>query len=464
MAFNIYPASPVRFVKRIGVLVWLLAGAAPSPLAAQSAEGDRFWAENRFAEAKSAYERALSSDPASAHALYRLAVLASWRNDLDSANALADRARAADPANADVRMLQARLAAWQGDFDGAISAYDSVLRAHPDRGDAHLELARTLYWSGDFRRAGTSLARATATGSSSMEMRVFEAQLRRATRGAVEVGAGWNTDSDENTNWWQTIGMTVPLDEVIRFTALAGAQESRDPLREGTRLLGELGVRWSARHIGFTAAGGVRRLEPEPGDSRNEETYRAVVSTESRRIVAALSLAHLPFDETAQLIGSGLDIDVLEGAADITLRRGLVLGAGGGWMGVSDDNTRYSATASLTQALAGRFFVGVHARQMGFDFRGTGYFSPDRFRLAEGRAGWTHSGGWWDARVSGGVGVQQAFEGADVQGEWHVEARVGRRWARGVLELFGNVTNSLERSTTGAYRSGAAGVRVGVGL
>ena len=464
MISNIYPAGGRRsdLMRRILVLAALTLG--PSSLSGQAAQGDSLWAAGRRSEARAAYERALASDSASAPALYRLALLASWRNDLDSAGALARRARAADPLNADVQMLQARLAAWRGSFDEAVAIYDSVVVRHHDRADAHLELARTLYWRGDLARASRTIARASELDGSNADVRVLDARLRRATRAAIEIGAGWHTDSDENTSWWQTIAAVAPLSDRTRHISRAGAQQSTDPIREGSRLLGELGLVSSIGRATVNVAGGARRLAPEGGDSRTEPTYRGGIHVRSRSVSAGISFAHLPFDETARLIGSALDLDVVDGEAEMTLRPGLLLQLGGGAAWISDGNDRYNVTASLSQTVAQRFFVGTYGRQMGYEFQGVGYFSPDRFRLAEVRAGWSGTTRWWDGRVTGGVGVQQAFEGADLQGEWHVDARVGRRWVGGVIEAFGSVTNSLERSTTGAYRSGAVGVQVVVGL
>jgi hypothetical protein len=51
------------------------------------------------------------------------------------------------------------------------------------------------------------------------------------------------------------------------------------------------------------------------------------------------------------------------------------------------------------------------------------------------------------------------------QTEWHVEARMGRRWGTGNrLDLFGGVTNSAVSSTSGAFRYRNAGVSLTLGL
>ena len=51
------------------------------------------------------------------------------------------------------------------------------------------------------------------------------------------------------------------------------------------------------------------------------------------------------------------------------------------------------------------------------------------------------------------------------QSEWHLDARVGRRWGTGNrLDVFGTVTNSAVSSTSGAFRYRTAGVSVRLGL
>ena len=71
--------------------------------------------------------------------------------------------------------------------------------------------------------------------------------------------------------------------------------------------------------------------------------------------------------------------------------------------------------------------------------------------------------------MSGGLGAQQAFRGADAQAEWHGEARFGRGWGpggvdRNIIELFGGISSSLESSASGAFRYRTAGLRVSIGL
>lgn len=288
---------------------------------------------------------------------------------------------------------------------------------------------------------------------------------RRRGRGPVEASAGWSNDSDDNTTWWQTLGASAALADAVRAFASAGAMQASDPMRDANRLMAEGGLRFSTRRLRGNAAGGARRLSLGSSD-RVEPSYRAGLGVElAPSAWVGASFAHHSFDETAQLIGSGIDIDALGGSFDIGVDRDFSAGVSGGLAWLTDGNERYAVSAIVTRTLARRFFIGAMARQMGYDLPGIGYFSPDRFRLAEGRAGWSYGSPRWTARLSGGLGVQQARAGASTQAEWHAEVRFGRGWGRGsVVEVFGGISNSLESSATGAFRHRTAGVRAEIGL
>ncbi len=505
-----------------------------SVLAAQSAEGDRFWAAGRFDDARVAYERELAANPASVHSLYRLAVLASWRGDLDSALTLAGHARELEPADPDVRLLQAQVLAWQAKLPTALLRYDSIIAANPERLDAQLARARVLAWDGrfdaadqayaailardpdnpealagraeatawrgDLDRAAQLFAQGLAADSANQSARVGLAQvhfwqgrsalasrevaevlardstnhdarmldhaIRLARRSFVELAAGWNNDSDHNTSWWQRGMVTAPLADRLAVFAGGGLQQSRDPLRHAQRQSVEGGVHVALGKVDATVAAGARRLAPDAGAVRTEPSFRGSVTLRpARRVSVGAGYSHHPFDETAELIGSGLDVDEAEATIEAGVARSTTVTVGGGGAWFSDDNTRYHLLAAVMQQLPQHFFAGVYGRQMGYDFKGAGYFSPDRFRTGEVRGGWTYDDVRWTARLAGGLGVQQAFRGAETQAEWHADAAVGRKWGTGnVVEFFGGLSNSLERTVTGAYRYRSAGLRVTLGL
>ncbi|HEU5358559.1 MAG TPA: hypothetical protein VFU45_05550 [Gemmatimonadales bacterium] len=66
--------------------------------------------------------------------------------------------------------------------------------------------------------------------------------------------------------------------------------------------------------------------------------------------------------------------------------------------------------------------------------------------------------------MSGGIGVQRIDGGRD-RSEWHGELRAAHRWgAANELAVYGGITNSAAAYTTGAFRSGTAGMAVRSGL
>ncbi len=476
----------------------LLAGSA-SPLAAQVADGNRAWAEGRYPEARAAYERALAQDPSSVRALYRLAVLAAWDNHLDSSLALLTRARAIEPADPDVRTAEAQVLAWQGKLGPALARYDSLLAEDPERREAQLGRARVLAWQGRYRAAdsayalilfadprdpaalagraqaarwrgrdraaGEFVARALAADPANRDALTVRRELREASGPRVELTGGWNNDSDHDTNWSESLTLSTGLVPGLRVFGTGGLQQSSDPVRHAHRSLIEGGAELSAGMARITAAAGARELDPDGAASRSEFTARGGLGLRpARGVGVGATFAHLPLDETAFLIGSGLDIDMLDGSVDLQLARHTALGLGGGAAWISDGNRRVSAVAALTQDVSRHFFVGAYGRLLDYRQHGVGYFSPDRFGMGEARAGVMAAARGWEGRLSGGLGVQHT-SGSSAQAEWHVEGRVARRW-NGVTsaELFGGVTNSVASSVTGAYRYRYAGLRILIGL
>ncbi len=482
------------------VVIATLAAAALTPLSAQVAQGNAHWEAGRIAEAKAAYERELASNPASVRSLFRLATLAAREGMLDSALAMVARARAVEPADPDVRLLEAQVLSWKGDLAGAEARYDSVMADQPGRMDAALGRAQVLswdgrldpaiaqyqqvlerdsanvealvglaqawYWKGRPSRAQPHVRRALELDASHGVATGLERDISRAMRSTVRLQPGWSDDSDDNTSWWEMATLEAPVADGIRAFVTGRAQQSRDVSLEGSALLAEGGVRMTRPSWGANASAGARRLSPDGGDSRTEPGWQlGGYLSPVRQFTLSGSWQHTAFDETARLIASDIDYDIINGSLDIGLSRSAKLGLGGGYTWYSDDNQRYHAVAVITQTVAREFFVGAFGRQMGFDFTAPEYFSPGRFRLLEARAGWSRVRPMWEASLSGGLGGQQPFEDSDWQAEWHAEADAAVRPAERVkLGAFAAITNSVERSVTGAYRFRSAGVRLEIGL
>ena len=120
---------------------------------AQVVDADAAWNQGRYGAAREAYLRALTQDPASVRASYRLGVLAAWDGNLDSALTYLAQARAADPADPDVRAMQATVLSWAGEYPASLVKWDSLIALSPARLDGLVGKARTLSWDGREREA-----------------------------------------------------------------------------------------------------------------------------------------------------------------------------------------------------------------------------------------------------------------------------------------------------------------------
>jgi hypothetical protein len=262
------------------------------------------------------------------------------------------------------------------------------------------------------------------------------------------------------------VAASGPLGSGVGIFGSVNALETSDPVRQATRVGGELGLTLAAGHFQLTGAGGARRLNPETASPRTVATYRGQLRY---RPVPALgfgiSYSRIPFDEIASLIERELDMELLEAGFDARPLPGLTVYAGGGELWLSDGNSRWSGSAGLTQKLLRHFFIGAFGRTLSYDHRGIGYFSPDRFSVLEGTAGYNLESGSWIGSLGGGIGAQQVGKQGTAQSEWHLEARLGQRWGNGNrVEAFGLVTNSAVSSTTGAFRYRSGGLLVRLGL
>jgi hypothetical protein len=281
----------------------------------------------------------------------------------------------------------------------------------------------------------------------------------------VETSTAWSNDSDDNTNWSQAVAAAASVADGMRAFGSVSALQAGDPVRDASRVGGEAGMTWTVDRFQLTGAAGARALDAAAG-TRTAATYRGRASYRPVPTVGlGLGYSRSPFDETALLIERGLDLESLEGSADLALTPWLSASAGGGRTWLSDGNSRSSAIAGLTGTLRRHWSIGAVGRTLSYQRRGTGYFSPDRFSLLEAIGAYSLARGNWDGRVSGGLGAQQIGAGGEAQSEWHVELRVGRRWGLGNrVELFGLVTNSAVSSTSGAFRYRSAGATVRLGL
>ena len=478
-------------------LVLLALGA---PLGAQQREGDDAWNHGRLDEARTAYEQVLAADSTAFRANLRIGVMLSWRGKQDSALAFIARARRSEPTDLEARLIEAKVMAWAHRYRDAIARYDSVLAAQPGLSEAELGRARARAWRGDLGGAergyravlaaeprnadalaglgyvyhwqgrdgpaGRKAREALAADPAHEAGRALRDVVRAATRPATEVGAIWSNDSDDNTNFWQTLEASAPLAPGLRVLGSVGALEASDPVRNATRVGGEAGLTWAVGDVQLTGAAGARRLTPDTAAARTSETYRGRLSWRPvPRFGVSVGYARYPFDEIASLMERRLNLESLDAGFDATPARGLSIFGGGGGVWFSDGNHRTNAGAGITQTIHGGLYAGAYGRALAYERKGLGYFSPDRFHLLEGIVGYNLDRDHWAGRLSGGLGAQQIGRAGATQSEWHLDARLGRRWGTGNrFDVFGSVTNSAVSSTSGAFRYRTAGVSLRLGL
>lgn len=419
-----------------------------------------------FRASLSKWDSLIALAPDRRDAQYGKARTLSWAGRMKEADSAYSALSKSDPSDLDAVAGRGQVAAWQGDYPRAAQYYQEVLVSDPENVNALVGLAQVRQWQGRPAEAEQQIAKAIAVAPTDRSAVEAQRSIRAIRRPRLNVELGWSHDSDKNTLWWQSIGASVLLANGIRGFASAGVAEASDPVRDGTRLSAEAGLSLDYGNVNLTGAVGARGLSSDGFDSRTLGTWRAAASYRfAPNAGAGIGYSHYSFDETALLLGRDLDIDEVSLDGDIEPRPGLSIGAGvaKGWL--SDDNRRSSAVLGVTQRVARRFTVGVFGRVLDYDEPGIGYFAPDRFLLGEGRGSFTYGVRRWEARISGGLGLQQIGKGSSAQNEWHAEVRGARRWSiDNEVALSAGISNSAESSTTGAFRyyTGALTVRLGL--
>jgi tetratricopeptide (TPR) repeat protein len=482
-----------RVTRRLGDLVKAASAALlvlVAPLAAQLPDAEAAFRRGDYRLARAAYERVLAADSTSVRALYQLAILDSWDGKLGRSLERFARLRRLAPADGDIMVAQARVLGWADRTAAAAALYDSVLTHAPDRTDALAGRARTVAWSGDLDRAEglwrealvrhqddpelliglaqtlywkgqpglaeAYAARARALAPQDRSVLELARELRAAVRPSVRTTVDGAGDSDGNTFVAQEAYYEASLSTAVRGTLRAGWRHaSLDTLAgasygAGGQISTSLGAKAAVQ-----AGLGVRRLDPDSGPGTTALTATFGLRLRPGRYVAGgIGYSRAPFDETAPLIERGLVVDALDGSLDVSPSPHWSLSGGGGGAWLSDGNRRYSAVAAVLARVAPGVQLGPFARVMGYRQRGSGYFSPDRFSVLEGRvtADWHRT--QWGVRADGGVGTQQVFKGAAHQLEWHASLTFTRGWgATNEIALVGLLTNSAVAIATGGART-----------
>lgn len=422
--------------------------------------------DKQYAAALARYDSLLAENPRLREAALGRARTLGWSGRLQESRTVYRNMIAADSTDREAMLGGAQVSAWGGDLGLAEAEYRRLLARNSRDIEARVGLGYVYLWQGRETAAGRQAEYVRGLDSTYKAGRELRRAVREATRPTVESSANWSNDSDDNTSFWQSLGANASLGSGVGLFASVNALETSDPLRDATRVGTEAGLSISAGRFHILGAGGVRRLNPETAPARTSETYRTRLGYRPiPGLGLSLGYSRLPFDETAALIERRLDMESLESSIDVRPTGTLTVYGGAGALWLNDGNSRTSWSAGLNQKIGRRIFVGLFGRTLGYERRGIGYFSPDRFSLFEGVAGYAFENRSWGVSFSGGLGAQQVGERGSAQTEWHVEGRAGPRWGSGNrIELFGLVTNSAVSSTTGAFRYRAAGLTVRLGL
>lgn len=435
------------------------------------------WAD-RHGEALAAYDAWLAHAPEDAEAARARAQVLAWAGRLvEAADAYRDRlARGADPEAA--RGL-ARVIAWSGDLAGSAAAWRAVLARDSADVDAWFGLAETLHWDGRTDEAARALERARALAPDRADVRTLRDVVQAERRTTAEPVLLRSQDSDGNVVASLTLTMAPRAWRGVRWRVAGGYRDAADPTQSASATNGRLQAAWSTpgRRLVLSGEAGATRLsrrEREPTSTpRRDVTRPWVVARASgqptERVEAGLTLAAVPFDETAALITRGVHTRALDADVTVTLPGRLALAVAGGHLqvlGGTVANGRRALVSSLRWtpadaggegagrgarggALAGRTSLAATWRQVAWDTLGRpdGYFAPHRFGLLE--LGVRHTRGrelGWRLSLDGGVGTQQIrfTPDADARGTVALRGAVTVQYAPRTgyaIELVGGATS-----------------------
>jgi Flp pilus assembly protein TadD len=194
---------------------------------------DSAWAAESYGTAALLYQAAVARDSSNSRAVFRLATLRSWSNQLDEGIRLYRRYVALEPRDLEGRLSLARAIAWSGQYASAIAVYDSVLAQNGTQRDAVLGRAQTLGWAGRLneslsiyrswlathptdREASLDYARALAWNGDLGQAERMYTQLSRtgdadAQKGLARVVA-WRGELDRSEGAWRQVLELRPHD------------------------------------------------------------------------------------------------------------------------------------------------------------------------------------------------------------------------------------------------------------
>ncbi len=425
------------------------------------------WAR-RFDAAVLRFDSAIAAHPGFDHVRVLRARTLSWKGDFAAAaqgyKQVLDRTGADAASRLDAEFGLAQVAAWQGSLADAAERYSAILTDNPAEVRSLLGLAYVRSWQARPIAARDLVQQVIVRDSGNADARLLLESLSQSSGPALEVNASWSRDSDRNSVAWQTATQRFLVRDGVNVWGTAGSQQARDPIRQTSRLLGEVGGTVVTGLLRATAAAGARQLDVSSapsGESRHTEfTWRANAAARLRSNLAlGLGVSHVPFDEIAALLARGINLTNYDGNVEWSPISATTLVLSGGVLDLSDGNRRTSAALRVARRFPGALTVGAVARTFSFAEDGDGYFSPERFLLGDLYASWEREISRWSLGLTAGGGLQKIGPDHATQNQWHADARVGLRVSsRSVISLSGGTSTSAAASAVGAFRYQTAGL------
>lgn len=141
------------------------------------AQADRAFAYDDYDTAEARYREALATNPGSTHALSRLALLLTWKEEYAEAIALYRRALALEPGNMELKRALGTAYTWSEDYPRAIALHEEMLAERPTDEGISLGLAQAQAWSGAFADAARTLEAMIGRNPRHLEARVLLGQV-----------------------------------------------------------------------------------------------------------------------------------------------------------------------------------------------------------------------------------------------------------------------------------------------
>jgi tetratricopeptide (TPR) repeat protein len=393
------------------------------------ASADQAWTAGRYDDALVGYQAVLGRDSTSARAVFRVATLLAWRNDLErsvslfrlyarlapgdedgliglarslawrgdyaQAIALCDSVVAANPRQREAALLAAQAMAWSGSLQGAIARYQRWLSAHDNDAEAWTGLAKVWQWAGHFDETRQALERAIAADPNNTGARLQLEWARVALAPSFEPAVSTTDDSDDNrsTTYLVRGGLATPWN--ARILGDASFRVADLGTRHGTSATLRASSSWTPFDGNLTMRGeaGAVRLDASdaPGLAQQTRALPIIGARLSERLTPKISfgggVTRSAFDETAALISARIATTSVDADADVSIRPRLGLGGGGSWTKLSGGggpNSRVAASTALRWSMTHYLSIAAGARGFAYEHAAfDGYFSPKHYLLSE---------------------------------------------------------------------------------